>query len=261
LAGYLTFPSGILCGDSLRLPILSLTDDWVALEKPSHISMTEKELGLESDNTASLIQAIRQRIEEKTPSFLSLFKDGWGSVYYLEKTCGGVILLARSADSLARLKHQYGSYLWKIRFTLFTRKSPTEECVICQLPVATSALSPISFVSHRKGKKASTTFTCMGRMENLQMWTAELSYIRTLQIPLHAAESGLHLAGENRYGSESDPITRRDLPGNRRPGDERNILWKDPAYFLSDLELEDGTKIHSTPPKIFQKLAALFETK
>jgi len=256
--GFLTFPSGALSPDPVRLPIIAHTEEWVACEKPAFVSMTEKETSKQEDGSVNLIQAIRNRIEVGVPSFQNFFQDGWGPVYYLEKVCGGVILLARSADALASLKHRYGSNLWKLQFTLFTRNSATEETFACDLPIATRISSDLSFVSHRKGKKARTVFTRLGKRDHLEMWRAELTYARTLQIPLHAAESGLKIAGENRYGHTNAPITRRDLPGNRRPGDERNVLWKDPAYFLSNLEFEDGRKIQSEQPKIFQKLTALF---
>lgn len=250
----LTFPSGMLSFDSIRLPILYQCEEWIACSKPASLAMTEKETRADSHNYQNLIQAIRQRIAERVPSFQEAFPAGWGAVYYLEQCCGGVVLFARSAQSLSELRESYGSYRWKFRFLLFTRKSPPDPSLTCDLPIALKKKSAIGYISHRSGKKAVTQFQRLGETERLQVWQAELAYLRATQIPLHATESGLSIAGEDRFEENNEVISRKDLPGKRRPGDERNILWPYPAYYLSEIELPGGIKIESPLPKIFQRL-------
>ncbi len=167
---------------------------------------------------------------------------------------GGAVPFAGDLGVLSRLREEYGSDRWTLRFRLLARGAPDRRELVCDLPVAVHRSEPRSLVSRRTGRKASTVFRRLLDGPGLSLWEARTSFLRPDQIRLHAAESGIRIAGESVYARE-DPVSRSDLPGGRRPGGRSFVLLEGPAVHLAGLEIPslDQGRFRSPPPKVMAK--------
>ena len=167
---------------------------------------------------------------------------------------GGAVPFAGNLNLLTKLREEYGSNRWMLRFCFLARSAPELPELSCDLPVAIHRSEPRSLVSHRTGRKASTIFHRLFIGEEFSLWEARTSFLRPDQIRLHAAESGFRIAGESVYG-QTEPIARSDLPGTRRPGGKGFVLLEGPALHLVGLEIPslDERPFRSPLPKVMAK--------
>ncbi|MGE9290583.1 MAG: hypothetical protein ACQKBT_06320 [Puniceicoccales bacterium] len=234
---------------SLRIAILGAGEYWATLDQPSPVG---EGTVAPAEATASLQQILRNRLQEEVAAYRSLLGKGATAVYNLP--CGGPVIYAGSRDTLSALREEYGSSHWTFRFLLLTRGGPPQESIDCDLPVAVHNTEDRSLISHTTGKRASTRFQRILRGESLELWEAQTHFLRPDQIRLHAAEVGLSIAGESLYGTH-EPISRPDLPGNRKPGGRGFVLYPAPAVHLAELiapSLSESA-FTSEPPKSFIK--------
>tara|TARA_R100000027_G_scaffold66167_2_gene61618 strand:+ start:7124 stop:7783 length:660 start_codon:yes stop_codon:yes gene_type:complete len=200
-----------------------------------------------------MLQSVfRARISEDQPAIKALLSEGATAIYPLP--CGGPIAFAGTREQSSAMREEYGSNQWTLRFLLLVRSSPEQESLECDLPIAIHNTEERSLISHTTGKRANTQFKKLLTGKTLELWEARTSYLRPDQIRLHAAESGIRVAGESLYG-DHDPISRPDLPGTRKPGGRGYVLFPAPAIHLVELSAPSlrDKPFTSSPPKAFLK--------
>ena len=99
------FPPPLLGPEPLRLPVLALTADWVALAKPPAIAMREHPWNLGYPNLDS---ALNVQLQNEKPELLRLGATCFGSIYNLDPACSGVALFGLNRPAIAVLREQYG---------------------------------------------------------------------------------------------------------------------------------------------------------
>lgn len=247
--GYLSLRPGEWGERSHKVAILGSGEHWVLLDQPS----PSGENPPSPEKTTVILQAaLRKRLEEDQPSYRSFLGDGATAVFDLP--CSGPAIFVGSREALSALREDYGSSHWKFRFLLLARRGPSDSPISCSLPVAVHNSEDRSLISHTTGKRAETRFSRILQGSTLELWEAQTAFLRPDQIRLHAAEIGIQIAGENRYG-DHEPITRPDLPGTRRPGGKGFVLFSAPAVHLLELAIPSlgENPFFSAPPKSFVK--------
>lgn len=235
-------------GPSRRVAVLGSGSGWAVLDQPRPPAENPP------PGSDGLERLLRERQAEGTPSVCTLFPGSGVSAVFPLNGMGGAVPFAGDLRRLSSLREEYGSNRWTLRFYLLARGAPDRSELVCDLPVAVHRSEPLSLVSHRTGRKASTAFRRLLDGPGLSLWEARTSFLRPDQIRLHAAESGIRIAGESVYARE-DPVSRSDLPGTRRPGGKGFVLLEGPAVHLAGLEIPslDQRGFRSPLPKVMVK--------
>lgn len=240
--GWISLRPGEWGESSQRFPILLAGSTWAVVDQTTPPISTD---GACADLAAVLKNRLR---DDPPPSLAKLFPFPPAAIYDLP--CSGPTVLTSDRSISSLLREDYGSNQWRFTFLLFTRSSPNQAELFCDLPIARHFEENRALVSHRTGKKAQTSFRRIGLGKTLQLWEAATTYLRPDQIRVHAMECGLSIAGETLY-TESDPLNRADLPGTRKPGGSTHILFPGPAIHLASLNAPSLRKepFQSAPPK------------
>lgn len=233
----------------VALAVCARGEGWAVLDQPSPSTAT---VPLPEGPTKRLESVLAGRVAAGVRAIRSLFPQRPKAVF--AHPHGGPVPFASSKETLSRLREEYGSYRWEFRFLLLARTGPGDDSARCDLPVAVHRDGTRSLVSHRTGKRASTRFVRLARGPGLELWEARTDYLRPDQIRLHAAETGIAVAGEGLY-AEAAPVSRADLPGRRRPGGPRHVLFPEPAVHLASLAAPafGDDPVRSSPPRAFAK--------
>lgn len=197
---FIGFREGLLGVGPVRLTLLANEPDWFSLYKPSGLSgHFHPWNGGRKDITSS----IRFQIEEGKQELKRLEIPECHYICGPEMEISGPMILAKHKDSADFLRNALGSDQIQFRFFFVSNGcDPTGEFE-CDLPIAQHRNKPFSLISGRTGKKSLTRFGNLERANHLGLWGARTTFPRKHQIRLHAAESGIPVLGDQRYGEGS----------------------------------------------------------
>lgn len=237
------FAPPLLGMEPQRLRILHDDGELIALQKPRHVLVT-------SDNwyprTPVLVEAIRHEAARGKAelSRRGIGSEGLWALYDLDPECAGPVLFARSKQVADQLRNEFGSHRFVFGFQGLSRCSPFAGKAECDLPLARHKEEKRMVVSHRIGKQCATTFFAGPFLGSYQFWSGEATLPRRHQLLLHAAESGLPVVGDSRYGGLPALYLSSFKKGYRPKSDHKETpLYPGPAYRLRVLRLPDGGEI------------------
>lgn len=247
------FPQGILGDKPLRLDVLASGKSYVALAKPPMMCL-ESDPALEESQT-TIANAIKMQAGK--PELLRLGIEGAVSaVYPLDMQASGVGLFATNKDSANELKNSFGSYMFEFEFTILSERPYGAVEKSINLPILKHQEKPRAIVSHRFGKKCSTSFELKEDLGDWQIWSAKTNFLRWHQIRLHAAEAGLRLVGDDTY-VRVRKIYLSNLKRGIFKGEEVKPLYDNMAYHLSKVSFptsEGKVEVSCPLPKGFEAL-------
>ncbi len=248
------FPSPLLGRENLRLGVIYNKDGLIALEKPPHVLVGPHPW---HERMPVLAEAINTQLRAGKPELLRLGLDPKQPVqpiFHFDPSIAGVAIFACGPDAAQQARNAFGSCLWKLRFRMAAYGGPEQDKAQCDLPVARHNELPMSLISHKTGKKTSTSFTRIERIGRYNIWEAETNYYRADQLPLHAAELRIRILGEGRYCREALVYLsslKRDWEGD--PETEQPI-YEAPAMWLSSITLPNGDTMEAAPPSRLNNL-------
>lgn len=256
---HIGFPPPLLGPTPLRLPVLGRGGDWIALEKPPGVAVSFQDW--EEKGIPGLTEALVAQIRADKPELQRLGLDWISPVFALDSEVSGVALFATSEEAAKRLRNSLGSKEFSFTFTLLARSAPDLPAEItCDLPLAKHQRLPQIIVSHSTGKMSETSFQRGESAGPFHLWTARTSYPRLHQVRVHAAESGLLIPGDKRYGGEPLPLLSAIKRGYRGDPGKEQPLGGQISLHLSEVTWPsaDGTvKVQVPLPKKFATMIKL----
>jgi 23S rRNA-/tRNA-specific pseudouridylate synthase len=216
------FPVGLLAEEPVRVDVLAAGPGWVALDKPAGVAFDDHPW---QQNAPTLVGALRVQLEQGKPEMVRLGLKEPGSVFGPEPEVAGLALLADRTSVLAAWREALGSGAFVFRFEFIARtEDAPEEGGLCDLPLAMDDAERRAVVSHKHGKVATTRFEAGPACGRWRIWTAHTPFHRRDQIRVHAAEAGLRIAGELKYG-RSGRVTLTDTTrkGRLNKGEDKPL--------------------------------------
>lgn len=200
---FIGFPAGLIGEKPFRLPVWHSFPGGFIIDKPVDVHCdfnpwyTEKKV---------LSEGLRQQLKAGKLELNGFDAQMFRAVFFLEPEISGGVLLATQEKSCDYFRNALGSDQIKFTFHLLTLSHlDLAETVCIDLPIVQDDALHQSKISHRFGKKASTSFRLLDRSNGYDCWEATTTYLRMHQIRLHAREAGLRLLGENIYDSVPIP--------------------------------------------------------
>lgn len=192
------FPAGTLDEIALRVAVLGGGPGWVALDKPAGVALEDHPW---QDGMPTLLGALRAQLDAGKPEMRRLGLAEPAVVVGPEPELAGVAILADRATSLAAWREALGSGAFELTYEMLARtEDAPDEGGLCDLPLRHDETRRRTTVSHRNGKRSETRFAPGERLGDWRVWTATCSLARRDQVQAHAAECGIRIAGELRYG-------------------------------------------------------------
>ncbi|MGE9296211.1 MAG: hypothetical protein ACQKBV_08010 [Puniceicoccales bacterium] len=237
------FPPPLLGDVPLRLPVAPVADGLLALGLPG---------GLLSEahpfyaGQPPVIAAIQAQLRASKPELERLGLEIALGINFIEPEMSGVLLVGVTRPGVERWRNALGSRQLRFRYDLVARADANLPGILeCDLPLARHRREDRMLVSHKTGKKCTTTFTRVGQLGELDLWRAETLLPRLHQIRVHAMEVGLALPGESLYG-EHATLTWADF-GRKGASGARTIAT---APMIHLAEISPVTPEIGLPPVI-----------
>lgn len=242
------FAAGILGEEAVRLAVLAHGEGWVALDKPAGVAFDDHPW---QENTPTLLGALRTQLEAGKPEMVRLGLKEPGAVIGPEPEVAGIALIADRTSVLAAWREALGSgtFVFRFEFVARTEDAP-EEGGLCDLPLGMDDVARRAFVSHSKGKFATTRFEAGRACGRWRIWTAHTPFHRRDQIRAHAAEAGLRIAGELKYGRSGRVTLTDTTPRGRLNKGEDKPLHRGLLLRLAQVDgTVGGRKFSITAPR------------
>lgn len=252
----ITFPPGVLGADPLRLPFLVRNNDLFAISKPVGIGVSSDPF---DPDVPLLLDAIAGAIASGKKQLADLGIGYAGRVHGLDSELDGVVIFATNKESEGFLRNAIGSRQCEFVFELLAETQSTEVEFSCDLPlVKNDGIRKVS-VSHAAGKKSSTTFTPDQQIGNYTLWEARTPENRPHQVRIHAAESGIRVAGEGLYARVRHVYLSDLKRGYRHTEEKEEPLYKSVSIRLKEVVVPqaDGTTLRIEAPRPRSFAAAL----
>lgn len=242
------FPAGLLTEDPVRVAVLAAGAGWVALDKPAGIAFDDHPWQTPGP---TLLGGLRTQLEQGKPEVVRLGLREPGAVFGPEPETAGIALLADRSSVLAAWREALGSgaFVFRFEFIARTEDAPAEGG-LCDLPLAMDDDARRAVVSHKHGKLATTRFEAGRASGRWRLWTAHTPFHRRDQVRVHAAEAGLRIAGELKYG-RSGRVTLTDTTrkGRLNKGEDKP-LHRGLLLRLAEVEgAVGGERIKLTAPR------------
>ena len=211
------FREGLLSGKPLRMDVLANSDDFIALNKPSNISLRQHPW---DENSANLDTALNDHLKEGKPEILALGAESFGSIYFYEKAISGIALFSKHKAALTFLRNAFGSGLMEFKFQFIAQlEEGIEEHVINETPLIQHRYKFKMVPSTAKGKRSRTEFTCLKRgTGSWGLWQAKCNFFRPHQLRIHASLSGFQLMNDDLYRGVDAP-TLASVGKRKKVGD------------------------------------------
>lgn len=225
---WIGFPPPLLGIKPLRLEVLCVKNGLLGLEKPKGILIDAHPW---HTNYPAIIPALRSQIATKKPELDNFKLKHLYAAYPLDPEITGIALLITDKYYLDKYRNAYGSFAFHFRFNFLALHNQTvEDSLECHLPLCPHSQEKRMFVSHKRGKRASTHFKKIAQHDQYDLWQAETQYLRPHQIRIHAAESDLKMIGETLYTSRK---------ATQPPAPKQSLKPKHPASQGIDLHLKE----------------------
>jgi 23S rRNA-/tRNA-specific pseudouridylate synthase len=242
------FPRPLLGNDNLRLEVIYNANGLLALQKPPHILVGAHPW----HNDPVLSEALNEQLAQSKPELLRLGLNPalpLEPIFHIDPSLAGVAIFGIGPEAATKARNAFGSFQWTLRFHLLAAGGPDTDETDCDQPVARHRQLPVALISSKTGKKTSTHFRRLERIGKYSLWEATTNYYRADQLPIHAAELGIRITGDDRYSREKAIYLskiKRKWEGDR---EREEPLYEAPTAWLAEIRTEDGTIIRADPPK------------
>jgi 23S rRNA pseudouridine955/2504/2580 synthase len=204
--------------------VLFEDDDVLVIDKPSGMAVHAG-----SGLPWGLIDAVRQIRADKRIEL----------VHRIDRDTSGCLVLACSPGALESLATQFREGRVGKRYLCLLSRRLEQAVVEIDAPILAGRRGGEKHMTvDSEGREAVTRFTCLEQYSRACYASAEILTGRTHQIRVHAAHLGLPLAGDRKYGSDSEQALSHEI-GLRR-------LFLHAAEL--DIELPGGERMTFSSP-------------
>lgn len=248
------FREGLLAKEPLRMDVVANSADFIALNKPSNISLRQHPW---DENSANLDTALNHQLKEEKPEILALGAESFGSIYFYEKAISGIALFSKHKAALTFLRNAFGSGLMEFQFQFIAKaEEGIEEHIINETPLIQHRYKFKMVPSTAKGKRSRTEFKCLKRgTDSWGLWQAKCNFFRPHQLRIHASLSGFQLMNDDLYRGVDAP-TLASVGKQKKVGDSDTKIFLNLALTLNTVqfssESSESIRLAAEPPKAFK---------
>ena len=138
-----------------------------------------------------------------------------GIVHRLDRDTSGLMVVARTAESYARLSDMIRDHKATRAYTALVLGHVHPTVGIIDAPIARDSRLPTRMTASRDGRGARTRYEVIEQFASSALLTVELETGRTHQIRVHLESIGFPVAGDPTYGKPAFELKRQFLHASR----------------------------------------------
>lgn len=188
-------------GGPLPFPVLYEDRDLLAIHKPAGLLSVSTDT--EKSRTAYRITADHLRSRDPRSRLFV--------VHRLDRDTSGVLLFSKSQDLKDKLQENWNGLVKKRGYWAIVEGEELPDSGICRSRLTETKAYKVYSAKGEPGKEAVTQYAVMSRKKGYALLDVELSTGRKNQIRAHLSELGHPVAGDKKYGAETDPMRRLGL--------------------------------------------------
>ncbi|HSW85751.1 MAG TPA: RluA family pseudouridine synthase [Candidatus Saccharimonadales bacterium] len=177
----------------IDMPILFENEDFVVINKPSGI-LTHSKGDYNPEATVATWLSYR------SPAMVG---DRAGIVHRLDRATSGVMIVAKSSESLQWLQKQFSQRKVKKTYIAIIEGQPKEPAALIDMPIERNPKHPQTFRVGSHGKKAETGYKVISNSNKYSYIELKPTTGRTHQLRVHLKQLGHPILGDNLYGGLS----------------------------------------------------------
>lgn len=179
----------------------------------SELLLVDKPAGLVTHPGAGSKQAtLMDLVIRKYPEISGVGEEGrWGIVHRLDKDTSGVMVIARTHESHARLSEQFRQHTIHRVYKAIVRGNPKEQEGIIDAPIGRDAKDRKKMTTRpQKGRSAESQWRLVENFKGYALLEIRPKTGRTHQIRAHLASVNLPVLGDKVYGAPTKKQMRSD---------------------------------------------------
>ena len=177
----------------LQLPIIYEDKDTVVINKPAGILVHGKG---SIHNEASVASWLRDTFGA------SIDGDRGGIVHRLDRPTSGVLICAKSAQTLNYLQKQFADRSVQKTYIAVIIGRPPHKHAVINMPIVRDPRRPQMFRAGLNGKESRTEYTVLAQSKKYSLIRLKPTTGRTHQLRVHLARIGHPIVGDYLYGGE-----------------------------------------------------------
>lgn len=164
----------------------------------------------EKEKERTLYFRLNNYLKEKTRHRERVF-----IVHRLDREVSGLLIFAKSEEAKLTLQKNWGRF--EKRYVAVVEGAPAEPSGTVHTYLSEDALGNVTSADEpsRDAKEAVTHYRVLRSSKRYSLLEIELETGRKNQIRVHMADLGCPVAGDDKYGAQSDPIRRLALHASR----------------------------------------------
>ena len=227
----------------------------LALEKPSGLLTSIDRCDPARPN---LMKLLHDGIAGQKPWAVERGLSYLSNAHRLDSEASGVLLLARSKETLIQLADLLGSEKVSRKYVALVQGSPVEDTFQVDSKLAPHPKTPqLMHVDRKRGKKSTTRFSTLEKFARWTLLRCEVFPDRAHQVRVHLRSIGLPIVGDGLYGGKPLLLSKLKPDYRGKPGDPEQPLVQRLALHLDELSFQhpstgENVVINSPSPKVFE---------
>ena len=188
-------------GAALPFPVLYEDEGLLAVHKPAGLLS----VATETQKSRTAYRLTADYLRSRDP------RAGLFVVHRLDRDTSGVLLFAKTQELKEAVLEDWNGLVKKRGYWAVVEGEDLPDSGICRSRLTENRVHRVHSARGDEGKEAVTRYTVLARKKGYSLLDVELSTGRKNQIRAHLSELGFPVAGDEKYGAESDPMGRLGL--------------------------------------------------
>lgn len=188
-------------GPELPFPVLYEDDGLIVINKPAGLLS----VGNEKEKERTAYRKVRDHLKAQDPK-AKLFV-----VHRLDRDTSGVLLFAKDPVLKDQLQENWNATVKARKYLAIVEGKDIDDSGVCRSKLTENRVHRVYATKHTSGKEAITRYTTLARKDDFALLDVSLETGRKNQIRSQLSELGHPVAGDEKYGAETDPLGRLAL--------------------------------------------------